>query len=192
MMNNADFGLLYALFEDITPLAMDCGELCGHGCCHQLDMGEEQKGQDFLPSGMRLFPGEEAFLKELPLPDGYSFVPCRDGGTLLVCGGNCRRTCRPLSCRLFPLFPYVDDAGRVKAVYDPRAWRICPLVQENIHIPLRREFVRSVRRVGRLLMEDTACRDFLKEQSREIDEVNRFLRLDDRSRVRPPICRKTP
>lgn len=187
MMNKPDFGLLYALLADITPLDMDCGQLCGHACCCPQDTDDEG-----LQCGMRLFPGEEDFLKDSSLSNSASLIPCRDGSTLLICGGSCRRSSRPLSCRLFPLFPYVDEAGRVKAVYDPRAWRVCPLVREHIHIPLLREFVRGVRRVGRLLMEDDACRTFLTGQSREIDEINRFLRLDDRSRVRPPICRKAP
>ena len=42
---------LYALFDDVTPLSVDCGQLCGGVCCRG---GGE-------PAGMRLFPGEEKF-----------------------------------------------------------------------------------------------------------------------------------
>ena len=72
-------------------------------------------------------------------------------------------------------------------MYDPRAWRVCPLVREHARVPLNREFVRAVRTVGRLLTQDEDCRRFLREQSREIEEVNRFLRLHE---ARAPICRK--
>ena len=40
---------------------------------------------------------------------------------------------------------------------------------------------------ARLLTQDEDCRRFLREQSREIEEVNRFLRLHE---ARAPICRK--
>ncbi|MBS1326717.1 MAG: hypothetical protein HP041_01825, partial [Oscillospiraceae bacterium] len=103
------------LLENRTPLAVDCGQVCGHACCRC--QGDE-------PCGMRLFPGEEALLRET---EGMTLLPA-EGGTLLVCGGRCRRSERPLACRLFPLFPYLDAAtGRIRAVYDPRAYRVCPL-----------------------------------------------------------------
>ena len=129
---------------------------------------------------MRLFPGEEALMTG----DGFSVVPA-DGGMLLICGGTCDRADRPLSCRIFPLFPYVDSAGRVRAVYDPRAWRLCPLARECDRVPLRRDFVRAVRRAGRILMSDPACAAFLREQSAEIEELWRLLPPPERA----PIAR---
>ena len=42
------------LLENRTPLAADCGQVCGHACCRC--QGDE-------PCGMRLFPGEEALLR---------------------------------------------------------------------------------------------------------------------------------
>lgn len=166
------------LLEGRTPLPIDCGRLCGRACCR----GNVQEER-----GMRLFPGEQERLKE-----GFSFYSTADGGVLAVCEeengcGRCKRSRRPLACRLFPLFPYIGEEGRIRAVYDPRAWRVCPLVREHARIPLDREFVRAVRTVGRLLAQDEDCRRFLREQSREIDEVNRFLRLHE---ARAPICRK--
>lgn len=111
------------LLENRTPLAVDCGQVCGHACCRC--QGDE-------PCGMRLFPGEEALLRET---EGMTLLPA-EGGTLLVCGGRCRRSERPLACRLFPLFPYLDAAtGRIRAVYDPRAYRVCPLVREHRRCP---------------------------------------------------------
>lgn len=161
------------LLEDRTPLSVNCGQVCGARCCQA----------DELSSGMRLFPGEEL------LADGYQLTATADGGTLLTCDGTCDRATRPLACRLFPLFPYVGQDGRVRAVYDPRAYRVCPLVRESAHVPIERDFVRAVRRAGRLLMADPVCAEFLRQQSREIDLLWQLLPLDEQ---RPPIARRRP
>ena len=183
MRAETDFLLLYALLDDLTPLKADCGRVCGAACCRDCSPEGEEGGR----SGMLLFPGEREALASLDgEEEGFAFLPAGED-TLLVCGGHCRRGLRPLACRLFPLFPHVDREGRVRAAYDPRAWRVCPLVREQRHVPLQRPFVRAVRRVGRLLMQDEACRDFLLRQSREMDEIDRFLRLGEE---RAPICRR--
>ena len=164
----------YALLEDVTPLATDCGQVCDGRCCHESADSE----------GMLLFPGEEVLLADA----GYTIRPA-EGGYLLTCGGTCDRSLRPLSCRIFPLFPILTEEGRIKAVYDPRGFRMCPLVRECAHVPLNREFVRTVRRVGRVLMEDPACAAFLRMNSEEIADLNRFLNLEEE---RPPIARRRP
>lgn len=165
----------YALLEELTPLTTDCGAVCDGRCCQESADSE----------GMLLFPGEETLLAG---EEGYTIRPA-DGGWLLTCGGRCDRTRRPLSCRIFPLFPYVTEDGRVRAVYDPRGYRMCPLVRECAHVPLDRDFVRAVRMAGRILMQDPACADFLRQNSREIDELNRLVGLDQE---RPPIARRKP
>jgi len=163
------------VLEKVTPLTVNCGTVCDARCCQW----------DDLSSGMRLFPGEE----RLVTGEDFTLTATADGGVLLECAGRCDRSQRPLACRLFPLFPYVTEEGRVRAVYDPRAWRLCPLVRECAHVPLRRDFVRAVRRAGRILMEDPACAAFLREQSREIDLLNGLLPLGEE---RPPIARRRP
>ena len=129
-----------------------------------------------------MFPGEERLLEDA----GYILEPAQEG-TLLTCNGTCDRARRPLQCRFFPRFPHVDENGRVRAVYDPRGWRLCPLISQCEHVPLQREFVRAVRRAGRILMADPACAAFLRRQSEEIDELDRLLRLKDK---RSPIMRR--
>ena len=114
-MAKADFRLLYALLDDLTPLAADCGQACRAACC-----GDCRPAGADGPSGMRLFPGEAALLEGTP---GFTILPDKHG-ELLVCGGQCHRRMRPLACRLFPLFPYLTAEGRIRAVYDPRAWRV--------------------------------------------------------------------
>ncbi|MBE6779185.1 MAG: hypothetical protein E7541_07370 [Ruminococcaceae bacterium] len=158
----------YTLLDTVTPLTVDCGQVCDGRCCQQTADSQ----------GMLLFPGEE----ELAHREGFTLIPA-DGGTLLVCNGTCKRTERPLSCRLFPLFPVVEEDGRIRAVYDPRGYRLCPLVRECAHVPLRRDFVRAVRQVGRLLMQDPACAAFLRAQSEEIRTLGRLL---------PQLTERTP
>jgi hypothetical protein len=119
---------------------------------------------------------------------GYTIRPA-EGGYLLTCDGTCDRTKRPLACRMFPLFPILTEEGRIKAVYDPRGYRMCPLVRECAHVPLDRDFVRAVRRAGRILMEDPACAAFLRMNSAEIADLNRLLKLEEE---RPPIARRRP
>ena len=164
----------YALLENVTPLTTDCGAVCDGRCCRESADSE----------GMLLFPGEEVLLADA----GYTIRPA-EGGYLLTCGGICDRALRPLACRIFPLFPILTEEGRIKAVYDPRGFRMCPLVRECAHVPLDREFVRTVRRVGRILMDDPACAAFLRMNSEEIADLNRFLNLEEE---RPPIARRRP
>ena len=162
----------WALLENVTPLTEDCGQVCGGRCCRASAESD----------GMLLFPHEEKYLENTD----FTFTPAQ-GGTLVTCNGVCLRQQRPLACRIFPLFPYVEESGRVRAVYDPRAWRLCPLVQAQAHVALRRDFVRAVRRVGRILMEDPSGAAFLCEQSREIETLWRLLPLNEE---RPPIARR--
>ncbi len=161
-----------ALLEDVTPLDTDCGRVCDGRCC--------RPSADSI--GMLLLPGEETLLAG----EDYTISPA-DGGMLLTCDGTCRREMRPFACRVFPLFPYVGENGRVRAVYDPRSFRLCPLTQNCARVPLRRDFVRAVRRAGRILMRDPACAAFLRANSREIDDLGRLLTLGDE---RPPIARR--
>ncbi len=165
-----NYNALYALLGDLTPLCADCGEVCGAVCC---------KGS--IHEGMLLFSGEEAQLQ------CHDRVTKENGRALYVCDGTCDRVRRPLSCRLFPLFPVVTAEGRVRAAYDPRAFRVCPLVQMQANVRLDRRFVRAVRAVGRQLAATPEGLAFLKEQTEEIGEINRFLRLDE---TRAPICRR--
>ena len=141
----------------MTPLTADCGKLCGGACCRG---GDE-------PAGMRLFPGEET------AADGFCVTATPDGGRLLTCTGRCDRTARPLSCRIFPLFPYLSADGRIRAVWDPRSLRLCPLTQARCRPDPA--FIRAVRRAGRRVAADPAGRRFLQEQAAEIDALSALI-----------------
>ena len=145
-----------ALLENVTPLAVDCGKLCGGRCCHADDEAE----------GMRLFPDE-------PAPQGLRVCAPPDGGRLAVCDGACDRRHRPLACRMFPLFPHLGADGRIRAVWDVRALRVCPLVQGR-YCP-DRAFIRAVRKAGRLIAATSEGRRFLQEQSAELDKLAAFV-----------------
>ena len=136
------------IMEDKTPLKRDCGLLCGKACC---------KGDG--ETGMLLFPFEET---SLPVTE-------KDGVRLCVCDGSCNREERPLSCMIFPFFPYVTPEGRIKVIPDIRGGEICPIVRNFTETKLDRRFLRRVKKVGRLLAEDEECRAFLDGISREMD-----------------------
>ncbi len=133
-----------------TPLKKDCGIVCGTACCK----GDEN-------TGMLLFPFEETTLA----------VKEKDGVRLAVCEGHCRREDRPLSCRIFPFFPYVTAEGKIKVIPDIRGASVCPLVRQFKAVKFDRGFLWRVKKVGRLLYADEACREFLIDISRETDTV---------------------
>lgn len=143
------------IIGNCTPLYTDCGLLCDKSCCK----GDEN-------TGMLLFPGEETKLETIE----------KDGVRLCVCNGECDRRDRPLSCMLFPFFPYMDKKGKIKAVTDIRGINVCPMIAHSDKIRFSKIFLRRVSRVGRLLKRDGECRRFLWETSREIDMLERFLK----------------
>ncbi len=138
------------IIGDKTPLKKDCGLICGGACCK----GDEN-------TGMLLFPFEKTSLT----------VTEKDGVRLAVCGGKCKREHRPLSCMIFPFFPYITQDGRIKVVPDIRGYNICPLIRNLEQTRFDRAFLRRVKDVGRLLAQDEECRAFLYETSREIDSI---------------------
>lgn len=136
------------IMEDKTPLKKDCGLLCGKACC---------KGDS--ETGMLLFPYEQTTLDVIE----------KDSVRLCVCEGSCNREERPLSCMIFPFFPYLTAEGRIKAVPDIRGAEICPIVRNFTRTKLDRRFLNRVKKVGRLLAQDEECREFIEEISREMD-----------------------
>ncbi len=143
------------IIRDYTPLSADCGLLCNKSCC---------KGDS--NTGMLLFPGEETSLETTE----------KDGVRLAVCKGSCDRDERPMSCMIFPFFPYISKDGRIEAVTDTRGINVCPMIAHEDKIRFSKIFLRRVRRVGRLLARDERCKEFLWETSREIDKLNLFVK----------------
>ncbi|MCC8161382.1 MAG: hypothetical protein LIO53_08800 [Oscillospiraceae bacterium] len=161
---------LYRLFDDITPVQVDCGRLCGKACC---------KGDD---SGMFLFPGEKEVFNLL-CPDWikidktdftYRFDNKTYTAPIAMCTGNCDRYQRPLACRIFPLTPYLNEKGELEIIIDPRGKGICPMAKAFYLEDFDSAFVRNVKKAFTLLSKNRQVYAFLKEYSKYIDEFRRF------------------
>lgn len=170
-MNSAYLYLqLYRLFDDITPMPVDCGNLCDKACC---------QGDD---GGMYLFPGEERVYKLLN-PDWitiedsdftYEFEGKRKTVKIAFCKGECDRYQRPLACRIFPLTPYLKD-GKITVITDPRSKAICPLGKALELSDYDRRFVRNVKNAFVLLSKNAEFSAFLREYSEYIDDIGKFF-----------------
>ena len=171
MMNAAYVYLqLYRLFDSVTPVQVDCGELCQKACC---------KGDD---SGMFLFPGEENVYKLLS-PDwirieNTDFKYEYNGKThtvpIALCKGMCDRYQRPLSCRIFPLTPYLTEDEKIKVIVDPRGKGICPMAKAFYVEDFDEQFVKNIEKAFKLLAKNSQIKAFLKEYSAYIDEFKKF------------------
>ena len=154
-MNCADFDKIFKIMGNLTPLKVDCGQLCGGACC---------KGDN--RTGMLLFPGE---VSKLTVIEG------EHRERLAVCNGTCDRQSRPLSCRIFPFFPTISENGKIFVEPDLRASRLCPLIEHIDEIEFDPKFFKAVKKVGKILAKDDECRKFLEDITDEIDEIGKFI-----------------
>lgn len=166
-MDNSSKGMylsLYCLLEKETPLRFDCGRLCGAACCQ---VTGELPGMYLFPGEEVMFTGKEGFtLSEAQLP---GFGPVR----LLSCEGRCERAARPLSCRIFPLAPRVEQ-GRIAARPDPRGRVVCPLCRGSSGA-LSSSFTDAVEQAFARLWEDPETHGFIEALSRHLDEFDMAL-----------------
>lgn len=142
------------LLKNNTPLRFDCGKLCENACCKEQD--EEISGMLLFPGEDALYAGQETWMEiyESDLPfDGLS-VP------LFVCKLPCPRNLRPLSCRIFPLFPYLQSDGTIRVGIDIRARNLCPLAEHGVE-GLSKEFADTVKKAAELLLPFERQRRFL-------------------------------
>ena len=159
MLNEWYLQRAYDLLSDFTPLAYDCGMICGGKCC-------KGSSQD----GMLLFPGEEVYF------EGKSdfVIKESENGKTLICNGICDRTIRPLACRIFPLFPYVvkNEKGiKITILKDVRALHYCPLQKDDI----QPEFYRAVRLAARNLVRDEDHARFLLTLTQTLTDTGNLL-----------------
>ena len=162
---------LYRLFDNNTPLPIDCGKLCNSACC---------KGDD---SGMFLFPGE-ADVHKLLNPDGfrietsdltYTYNDKEYKTPIIFCNGKCDRYIRPLACRIFPLTPVLDNNGKIEIFIDPRAKSVCPLAKTLYLDEYDKNFIKTVKKTFILLSKNKRVYSFLKEYTNYINEFRRFF-----------------
>lgn len=162
----------YEQLNRLTPLKFDCGQLCKKVCCGERDANE---GMWLFPGEEELLAGEESFVirpLERQLENGRSLWWMR-------CSGGCYRALRPLSCRIFPLTPYLTKQEIILIDIDPRAKSICPLAagRESL-LP---DFVRKVGQVCRGLAREPEIKDFIRILSGELDEYRKMARLFGRN-----------
>ena len=151
---------IYRRFDNLTPIPFDCGELCGKLCCQ----GDDESGMYLFPGEELLFSGNDNFTV---LPS--EFISAGKPVQLLVCHGPCRRTERPLSCRIFPLVPYLKKGSALRVVPDPRA-SICPLTHPEAMGCIDKEFIREVRYAFSVLSKVPEVRTFLEDLSDLLDD----------------------
>ncbi|MDX1357998.1 MAG: hypothetical protein R3232_04120 [Clostridia bacterium] len=159
---------IYRVLEERTPVLFDCGGLCSSACC-------TNNGK-----GMLLFPFEEKYLEtitgdffikdsEIDI-DGYMVK-------LLFCNGSCDRRTRPLSCRIFPLFPYTEKNGGINVRFDPRARSICPLLLTDLDgIYIGGLFRLMVYKAAVLLSMDPLIKDFMIKMTNELRSLDMFFK----------------
>lgn len=146
----------YSLLRRETPLNYDCGKICNGKCCK----GDEN-------TGMIIFPGEEKFLDE-----NIEIKETDSGMKIAVCNGNCDRNKRPLSCRIYPLFPIIRENEKIKAIVDIRA--DCPLVKGEYIF--EKAFIKKVKSAGEYLLLNEETKAVYKELSDEISEQIEFFK----------------
>ena len=157
---------IYNFYGNTTPLLVDCGQLCGGACCECSD--EEE-------TGMYLFPGEELLFKNKP---DFKIIDSEFiyGGTyakILICKGKCNRDSRPLSCRIFPVVPYIKN-GKSEIIFDPRAKSVCPLIELPNFSHLDPLFIIKTTKVVNLLMKFKETRLFLEGLTDIVDDLLKF------------------
>lgn len=172
-MNSAYIYLqLYRLFDNVTPVSVDCGQLCNKACC---------QGDD---SGMFLFPGERAVFSLLN-PDWiriektdftYEYDGKKHEIPLAMCSGECDRYQRPLSCRIFPLTPYLNKNGAVEVIVDPRGKGLCPMAKAFYLEDFSPAFVKNIKNAFTLLCKNRQFYAFMQAYSDYLDEFNRFYK----------------
>lgn len=165
---------IYKLFDNITPLPVDCGQLCNGACCADDEDGD---------NGMLLFPGEEEVIKLLK-PDWatveksdmtYDYNGKKHSVKIALCSGECDRYSRPLACRIFPLTPHIDKDGNLEVITDPRGKAVCPLAKADYIDHMDERFVHNVQRAFSLLMHSPEFRAFMSEYNEYINDFLRFF-----------------
>ncbi len=157
---------LYKMLEDVTPLTVDCGQLCEGACCAVTDE----------ITGMYLFPGEKVMYEPMPeWGELHDIDFTYDKGKkveLFTCPGTCDRKLRPLSCRIFPLVPYAKRGGELEIRMDIRGKGMCPLATAMEIEDLDPLFVERVTSAMKLCMKVRETREFIYSLSESLDDFD--------------------
>lgn len=164
----------YKVFENLTPIPVDCGMLCNAACCHDT-FGDENE------AGMYLYYGEEVMLKDfcdirIENSDFKYGENEKNIAKIAICNGTCDRRFRPLSCRIFPLIPYKKENTPLTVIIDPRAKSMCPLSKAFTIDDFDERFTEAVLYVFNVLIKEKHIKEFVTEQSYLLDEYKDFFK----------------
>ncbi len=149
---------LYKLLENVTPIGVDCGQLCKGSCCK----GDGDTGMYLFPFEECMYEGSEAWLKIYDSDFIFRGKPVK----IAVCNGTCDRKKRPLSCRIFPLF---ECHGVLQN--DLRAIHICPLAKGRITLDEYDSlFVENTEKVFNILNKFAITKEYIEKTNEIIDE----------------------
>ncbi len=181
-IKKSTFLAIYRLLNNVSPLSLDCGTLCGSACCS----GETEisENKDSLELGIYLLPGEEKlflgnlkndFIWTKEKADNFDFPASWSGKVNFIkckTPPNCDRKYRPIQCRTFPLAPDIDENGHLSLIIFPSPLPyVCPLIKDNLK--LNQKFIKATYTVWKRLIEDPLILDlvFLDSQNRRIDKI---------------------
>ncbi len=156
------------MLNDVTPLAADCGRLCGAVCCTEW---ERAVGMYLLPGEEVMFDGNEDWLTwQKHTPEEYDLCPAwKEPVHFVICRGVCPRERRPFACRTFPVTPYLTPEGKLEMRLDDAAVPVCPLVRGGDINLLERRFLARARLAWEELLEDPRIRSHVEWESRNKD-----------------------
>jgi len=156
----------YRLLDTLTPLTVDCGQLCNKACCG--DNGQQD-------AGMYLFPGEQTMLAETNMRIEQSEFRYGDddrAALIAICDGTCDRRYRPLACRIFPIVPYKKNGQPMRVIMDPRGRAMCPLAKTYMPDELDERFVETTAYLFRILAKNSEIAEFIEALSELVDEYD--------------------
>ncbi|MGI6257371.1 MAG: hypothetical protein ACOYJU_04825 [Anaerovoracaceae bacterium] len=163
---------MYRLLNSVSPLATDCGELCGSICC--LPVGEDL-GIYLLPGEEKVFTQREDWISwDSESVDGYEFPDSWRGKVYFIrckTAPICPREMRPLQCRFYPLEPHLTEDDRLLLIWSTaNTPYTCPLIREEM--TLEPSFIKASYTVWKRLIEEPLIYDLVKLDS---DQRGLFL-----------------
>lgn len=162
----------YKMLENLTAVPVDCGMLCDKACCKD-NFSSDSSDE----AGMYLYYGEEIMLrKRNDFQIVYSdFNYGNEYAKIAICQGTCNRHFRPLSCRIFPLIPYMKENSPLTIITDPRAKSMCPLAKVFTPNDFDIKFYETVFYIFKFLSKEPHIKEFIIEQSYLLDEYMNFF-----------------
>ncbi len=159
----------HSFFEGVTPLEYDCGTLCEGACCR----GDSRRGMYLFPGEEEMFPVQKGAWYDIS--ETSIFLSAGHRVKLLTCRGECPREERPLSCRLFPLMPYLTSEDLVELRLDPKGMTICPIAKKPDDYIINDLFIDAAYDALEVLVRDDGVLEFISLLSDDYDAMSRLI-----------------